>query len=239
MPEQLQLNKYVTITGLLRCKTGLRIGGSKEELEIGGMDNPIIRDPVDKLPYIPGSSLKGKMRSLLEIKYGRVGWKYRHPNREKNITGGTFHEDRSGEPCGCQQDIKQCPVCTIFGPHKASGHNLGPTRLIVRDAFLTDKSKDSLAKLESEGLQYAEVKSENIINRRTGVAEHPRAMERVPKDTEFNLNMTLRIFRSDIEDEIRKYVMEAMELMQQDYLGGSGTRGYGWVEVRDLKWTDC
>ena len=63
--------KYVPITGILLCKTGLRIGGTGEELEIGGMDNPIIRDPVDKLPYIPGSSLKGKMRSLLEYKYGR------------------------------------------------------------------------------------------------------------------------------------------------------------------------
>jgi len=232
MTTQLKLKKYISINGTIVCKTGLRIGGSKEELEIGGTDSPIIRDPVDKLPYIPGSSLKGKMRSLLEYHYGRVGWKY-DPRKRR-----AYHDKMSGEPCGCQQSLDECPVCTIFGPHKASGHNLGPSRLIVRDAVLSDSSKAELEKLTGEGLQQAEVKTENVINRRTGVAEHPRHMERVPKGTTFNLNLSLRIFEGDDEQKMRSYVDEALSLLQKDYLGGSGTRGYGWVEVKELNWSE-
>ena len=87
-------------------------------------------------------------------------------------------------------------------------------------------------------MQYAEVKTENIINRRIGTAEHPRHMERVPKGTTFDLNISLRIFEGDDEAKMRGYVDEALNLLQKDYLGGSGTRGYGWVEVRDLNWTE-
>jgi len=220
MADQPKL-KHVTITATLKCKTGMRIGGSKEDLEIGGMDNPIIRDPVDKLPYVPGSSLKGKMRSLLEYKYGRVG--------------------QDGNPCGCARPLDACPVCTLFGPHMRPNHNLGPSRLIVRDALISEKSKSSLQALfEEEGLQYAEVKAENIIDRRTGVARHGglRSQERVPKGTEFDLSMSLRIFEGDDEKEMKRYIREALDMLQQDYLGGSGTRGYGWVEIEDLKGLD-
>jgi CRISPR-associated protein Csm3 len=221
MTTKLKLKKYVTITGTLECKTGLRIGGSQEELEIGGMDNPIIRDPVDKLPYIPGSSLKGKLRSTLEYKYDRVG--------------------QNGSPCGCAQALDVCPVCSIFGPHLVGQrarepHGLGPSRLIVRDAALSPRSRDELRKLnEEEGLQYAELKTENIIDRRTGTALHPRTQERVPKGTTFDLNMSLRVFEGDDEAKMVTYIKEALEWLQKDYLGGSGTRGYGWIEVKDLR----
>ena len=217
MTMQLKIKRYVTITGVLICKTGLRIGGSREELEIGGMDKPIIRDPVDGLPYIPGSSLKGKLRSILEYKYGRVG--------------------SQGNPCGCAQPLDACPVCTIFGPHLKPVHELGPSRLIVRDALLSEQSLDGLSKLNrEEGLQYAEVKTENIIDRRTGIARQGglRTQERVPKGTSFDLNMSLRIFENDDEAKMVSHIKEALELLESDYLGGSGTRGYGWVEVKDL-----
>ncbi|RLC96211.1 MAG: type III-A CRISPR-associated RAMP protein Csm3 [Chloroflexi bacterium] len=227
----MKLKHYVTVSGTLKCRTGTRIGGSKEDLEIGGMDNPILRDPVDNLPYIPGSSLKGKMRSMLEYKYARVGWKYNAKNRT------AYHDKNSGDPCGCQQDLNTCPVCTMFGPHRASGHRLGPSRMIVRDALLSEESKAALAKLVPQGLAYAEVKTENIINRRTNVAD-PRPMERVPKDTKFLLSISLRVFEGDDEALMKKYIKEALDMLQQDYLGGSGTRGYGWVEIEDLKGLD-
>ena len=217
MTNQLKLIKYVSISGNLRCKTGLRIGGSKEDLEIGGMDNPIIRDPVDKLPYLPGSSLKGKIRSLLEYKYGR---------------------GQEGHPCRCARPLDECPVCTIFGPHMSPSHGLGPSRIIVRDAQISEGSRKRLEKLQTEeGLQYAEVKTENIIDRRTNTARHGglRTQERVPKDTEFDLNISLRIFEGDDEKKMVEYIREAMDMLEQDYLGGSGTRGYGWVEIKDLK----
>jgi CRISPR-associated protein Csm3 len=215
MAQQLILKKHDSITGVINCKTGTRIGGSKEELEIGGMDNPIIRDPVDKLPYIPGSSLKGKMRSLLELHHGKVG--------------------NDGSPCGCGQPLDKCPVCTIFGPHRNTRHQLGPSRMIIRDALITEESKQRLGKLTDEGLQYAEVKTENIINRNTNTARDPRPMERVPKDTKFHLNISLRVFEGDNEKLMKKYIKEALDMLQKDYLGGSGTRGYGWIEILDLK----
>jgi len=216
MTVQLKIKKYVPITGVLVCKTGLRIGGSREELEIGGMDNPIIRDPVDGLPYIPGSSLKGKLRSILEYKYGRVG--------------------NQGNPCGCAQPLDTCPVCTIFGPHMRPAHDLGPSRLIVRDAVLTDDSQKELEEKLEAGSRYAEVKQEVSIDRRTGTASRagPRTMERVPAGTNFALNISLRVFESDDETKMVGYIKEALQLLGSDYLGGSGTRGYGWVEIRNL-----
>jgi len=210
----LKLEKYIKLTGTLVCRTGLRIGGSKEDIEIGGMENPILRDPLSKLPYIPGSSLKGKLRSALEYKEGKVG--------------------TEGNPCGCARP--DCMVCTIFGPHLQPTHGLGPARIIVRDALLTPDSKTELGKLLEEGLQYAEVKTENIIDRRTGVARRGglRQMERVPAGTKFELNVSLRIFEGDDEGKILNFVEEGLRLIQEDYVGGSGTRGYGWVKIEDF-----
>jgi CRISPR-associated protein Csm3 len=103
---------------------------------------------------------------------------------------------------------------------------------------LSNDSRANLGKLLEEGLQYAEVKTENMVNRRTNVAENPRPVERVPKGTEFELSISLRVFEGDNEEKLVGYVREALDLLQRDYLGGSGTRGYGWVEIRDLKVTD-
>jgi CRISPR-associated protein Csm3 len=207
----LKLLKYVPIQGTLTCKTGLRIGGSKEDMEIGGMDNPIIRHPLTKVPYIPGSSLKGKLRSLLEYKTGKIS--------------------SNGEPCGCAQE--DCLVCRVFGPHKRAEHRLGPTRIIVRDAPMTPEWIERLETLREEGLLYAEVKSENWIDRRTGVAGRGglRTQERVPAGAQFELNISVRIFEEDNEKEILGFIEEGLKMLPHDTLGGSGTRGYGWVEV--------
>lgn len=219
----LQLEKHVAITRTLTLLSGTRIGGSKEELEIGGTDNPVIRDPVTKEPYIPGSSIKGKLRSLLEYSYGKQG--------------------QDGSPCGCAQ--AECPVCTLFGPHLARirredreaterrAQTLGPSRLIVRDAVLTPDSRNVLAKLKEEGLPMVEVKTEVTIDRRTGMAARGplRTQERVPRDTRFALNMSLRVFKGDDEKQYLGWIEESLELLQKDALGGSGTRGYGWVKI--------
>lgn len=207
----LTLKKHIRVTGTLTCRTGLRIGGSREEMEIGGMDNPIIRDPVNKLPYVPGSSLKGKLRSLLEYKLGKV--------RD------------NGQPCGCA--LPACPVCTLFGPHLQPSHSLGPSRILVRDASLTEESRAALERLREEGLNYAEVKTENIINRRTGIAAHGglRTQERVPAGTMFELEIILRVFEGDDENWLVRNLGTALDLLEKEALGGSGSRGYGWVKV--------
>ena len=212
----LVLEKHVLIQGTIILRSGTRIGGSKEELEIGGMDNPVIRDPVTKEPYIPGSSLKGKLRSLIEYRYGKMG--------------------QEGRPCGCK--LPDCPVCTLFGPHMQATHDLGPSRLIVRDAFMTPETLTVLSKLKEEGLPMVEMKSENIIDRRTGVAAQrggPRTQERVPRGAKFDLNLSLRVFKGDDEKKLVGWVTEALELLKKETLGGSGTRGYGWVDIENFK----
>lgn len=205
-----KLLKHIPIRGQLTCKSGLRIGGSKEEMEIGGMDNPVIRHPLTKVPYIPGSSIKGKLRSLLEYKLGKIS--------------------ANGEPCGCAE----CLVCKVFGPHKRSEHNLGPTRLIARDATMTDGWVKQLDTLRQEGLNYVEVKSENWIDRRTGVAGRGglRTQERVPAGAQFEFNISVRIFEGDNEREILDFIRQGLDMLPQDTLGGSGSRGYGWVELQ-------
>ncbi|MBM4047463.1 MAG: type III-A CRISPR-associated RAMP protein Csm3 [Planctomycetes bacterium] len=207
----LKLKKYVRITGTLTCRSGIRIGGSKEDVEVGGMDNPVIRHPLTKLPYIPGSSLKGKLRSLLEYAEGKV------------TTEG------SGEPCKCAQE--DCLVCRVFGPHKAPKHSLGPSRIILRDAPLTDEWAEKLKPLLGQGLNYVEVKTENMIDRRTGVATNPRPVERVPSGAQFALNISVRVFEADEEKKILDFIERGLQMLQSDTLGGSGTRGYGWVKL--------
>lgn len=210
--------KHVCIKARLVCKTGLHIGGTEAGMGIGTSDSPVIKDPKGT-PYIPGSSLKGKMRSMLEYKYKK---------------------GEGGNPCGCGLDLSQCPVCTIFGPNTNRPHGLGPTRIIVRDAFLSDGSLKDWEAARSEGKDFTETKTETAIDRKTGKARSGlRAQERVPKGTEFDLNIFLRVFHGDPEKEIVQYIKEALGLLQNDCLGGSGTRGYGWVEIKDLEIKDA
>jgi CRISPR-associated protein Csm3 len=210
-----KLLKYVPITGELICKSGLRVGGSKEDIGIGEMDNPIIRHPLTKHPYIPGSSLKGKLRSLCEYRIGKVS--------------------ADGQPHGCNE--KHCLVCRVFGPHKINEHHHGPTRLIVRDALLTPESERELTDAQAQGINFAEIKTENTIDRNTGRAAGSgqgglRTQERVMAGTKFNFTLSVRIFEEDDEQEILGFIKQALDWLPQDTLGGAGTRGYGWVELK-------
>lgn len=212
----MKLNKFISIKGVIHCKTGLRIGGTKEGVvEPGGTENTIIRHPLTSLPYIPGSSLKGKMRSLLEL----------DPNSNAKI-------ESDGTPCKCGA----CLVCKVFGSHGMNKKEI--TRILVRDCCLTETSEQILRTAQEEkGLNFAEIKSENIINRQTGVAANKglRTQERVPAGTEFNMNICLKIFKGDEEEKILKFVKKGLDFVQKDYLGSSGSRGYGQVEIKDLK----
>lgn len=198
----MKLAEYVDVSGVIHCKTGLHIGVTKGSQGIGETDNPIIRHPINRLPYIPGSSLKGKTRCLLEVK----------------------HElSNNGRPCECGH----CTICNLYG----SFHNELPTRLIFRDASLTKESKDQLEKALPG--YYAETKTEIIMDRKTGRVGQfgPRDMERVPQGTEFDFNLVIRMFEGDNRREFFTYLAEAFEMLEKDYLGGSGTRGYGQVKI--------
>lgn len=208
----MKLTSYSAVKGIIRCETGLRIGGSKDSLEIGTADNPIIRHPISGLPYIPGSSLKGKMRSLLEVQAGSFSSK--------------------NGPCDCGK----CDICKFFGcgtTDKATEM----TRLIFRDAMMTSESEELLREAQAEkGVSFSEIKYENWIDRKTGKAGNRglHNQERVPEGTTFNFEISIRVFDTDNKDVIKKKISEGLKLMQYDYLGSSGSRGYGKIKFLEL-----
>ncbi len=202
---------YKVISGVLHCVTGLRIGGSSNTIEIGGLDNPIIKNPLNEWPYIPGSSFKGKMRSLLEWEMGVIS------------SNGDVHS--------CNKH--DCTICRIFG--NSEDVDKGPTRGMFRDASLNKTSKKDLQKLrETKGLVYGEIKYENRINRLKGKAEHPRPMERVPAGTEFDFRIDYRMFdindNGQVDNDNFQWLLHGLWLLEQDALGSSGSRGYGQIQ---------
>ncbi|RLC17335.1 MAG: type III-A CRISPR-associated RAMP protein Csm3 [Deltaproteobacteria bacterium] len=208
-----KLKKKVFLKGTINAETGISVGGSSTGLEIGGADKVVVRNPLTNAPYIPGSSLKGKMRSLLEKLY------------EKMTLGTDGEGNQTAKPCKCGK----CPICEVFG---VSAEDKGiPARLIVRDSMLT---KDSFAELENSkttDMPFTEVKTEVAIDRITSAA-NPRSIERVPGGAEFDLSMVCNIYADDNEEDILCKVFEGLRLVQDDYLGGSGSRGYGQVKFR-------
>lgn len=214
----MQLLNIRMIDGIIRLRTGLHIGASKDNIEIGGLDLPIVKDPVTKAPYIPGSSLKGKLRSLLETSIFM-----QRPQTRESVMQGT--------PCKCGK--KDCPDCTIFGSHQTPQKcdpDLGPTRLLVRDAYLTGEFREKFL----SGLLPMEVKTENIIHRVKGVAEHPRPIERVPAGTCFEMHLAFRMYEGDSED-LLDWIWKGLKLIELDALGGGGSRGNGQVVFENLK----
>lgn len=219
----MKLETIRTIEGQIRVITGLHIGASNDTIEIGGLDNPIIKTPMGGEPYIPGSSLKGKLRSLIEIR-----------------TGQFVREGRSkGNPCDCGK--RTCSICAVFGTSAIANRadDLGPTRIVCRDAHLS-KRKDENAKSWKEifdsGELTMEIKYENAINRITGVA-NPRPLERVPAGVEFDFAITFKQFEEDSEDYFNT-LKRAMKLLELDALGGSGSRGCGQIEFVNIRVDD-
>ncbi len=193
------------ITGTIEVLTGMHIGGSKEFSAIGAVDSPVMRDVKTNDPFIPGSSIKGKLRFLLQEKYGKEIKK--------------THND----------DVEL--VCRLFGSGSTK-ENTNPqmSRLYFSDAFLTNKDY-----FKSIGInEVTEVKFENYIERFTSIAV-PRQIERVIRGSEFGLNI---IYNGEKDEDIEEdlgYLKEAFELLKYSALGGSGSRGYGRVKIKDLK----
>jgi len=207
--------KYFFIEGKIDCLTGLHIGAGGSSIEIGGIDDPIIRNPLTELPYIPGSSLKGKMRSLLE----------KNLEEEKRPEFG-FNRKREGierHECDDKKQAKICPVCRLFGS-TAEGRedNNFPARLIIRDGDLADKNS-----LMKDGLIVTEAKMENTIDRITAAAV-PRTIERIPAGIKFNFNFVYHI-NEDYQEEDLQNILLCLKLIEKDGLGGNISRGYGQV----------
>lgn len=196
-----KLIKKVIYTGKIILKTGLHIGGTNANLNIGGPDKFVVRNPINNIPYIPGSSLKGKMRALVEIANG---------------------ETNGGKPSN-KITTKAGALFGVSGDNDSSH----PSRLIVRDAELDIKACD----FSNTDLPYTESKTEVCIDRITAKA-NPRTFERVPAGAQFNLNMVLNIFEGEDEAKLKETLNQAIKLLEDDYLGGHGSRGYGQVDIK-------
>lgn len=203
----MKLLEIKKITGTVELLSGLHIGAGKDEIEIGGVDMPVIKDSVTGEPYIPGSSLKGKMRSLLEWKLGELD------------SDGKIKQKPN------EQDV----VARIFG-NTNKELKKGPTRIIVRDALLNREQQKTLA---LEAISRTEVKYENTINRLTSEA-NPRQQERAISGLLFDLEIVYKIF--DISDNGEndrgnfESIKQALKLVELDALGGGGSRGNGKVK---------
>jgi len=216
--------KIVKLTGTIELLSGLHIGGGDDTMKIGGIDNGVIKDVNTDKPYIPGSSLKGKMRSLLEWHYGLVGFSDGNPFSAKYM-GGAFPKEREEQAIILMQLFGSSVIKDDEKVLKEKNIDLGITRISVGDCALIDK-----------GLVTSEAKYENSINRSDGQALNPRQTERVPAGVTFKFDIRVKILDDREEKSLKKMLEKGLDLVQDDYLGGSGSRGYGRVQFIDRKW---
>lgn len=216
----MKLIESIKITGQIKVLTGLHIGAGKDAVEIGGVDNPVVKNPITGEPYIPGSSLKGKLRCLMEWATGKV-------NHDGKVWDGNTNDE---------EQLAKDPVLRIFGTtHKS--WKAGPTRLIVRDCFLHKEWKDEIIE---RGLPFTEEKFENNIDRIQGKAGVGiRKTERVPAGAIFDFAMIFRMFDCGDKGEMDKNNIQklyaVMKLLEQDALGGYGSRGYGRIKFEKVQ----
>ena len=210
---QLQLLGKIIIDATLTVVTGLHIGTSDDFSPIGGVDGPFIRDPFTKRPVVPGSSVKGKMRTLLaKIRNKELKNVYILPTHDKD-------------------DII---VKRHFGYAPLHGNDEAmPARLQFADSFITDQSIHKFSMLDTD-TYLGEVKTENTINRNTGGAM-PRSIERVPAGMEFAFRLVYNLEKQEDYQEDMQALSEGFRLLQMDYLGGHGSRGYGRIRFSDFK----
>ncbi len=210
----------VIIQATIIAETGLRIGGSTGGLKIGGVDSPVIVSPTGR-PYIPGSSLKGKTRSLMERFHGRP------PLEKEGI-----------HLCQNPDEYANCPVCQVWGLlGNAEKFASMPTitRLLVQDVFL-DESSITAEMRDNMELQWTEVKMETAINRLSGTAQKQslRQIERVPAGARFKESRFIFNVFEEADKDLLKELFIALELLENDYLGGMGSRGSGRVSFADM-----
>jgi CRISPR-associated protein Csm3 len=221
-----KLEKKIIIKSKLRLETGLHVGGSKDSVEIGGIDNPVIKIGTKKnQPFIPGSSLKGKLRSLLEQIEGC-----------SEIGGGTKKEDTNGKKVDYKFEEKPKQIQEIINLFGFSNDNK-PSKIIVRDAELTDESIEELEKCDFLDMPYTESKYENTIDRVTGITVNGgiRQTERVPAGVVFMVEFVINVWSEDNNGKaLFDLLAKAIKALELDYLGGSGSRGYGKVQFIDF-----
>jgi CRISPR-associated protein Csm3 len=230
---ELKLIGKLILEGELHCETGLHIGAGKGSLEIGGSDNPVVKDALGH-PYIPGSSLRGKIRSLLEQFSGAaVPSELVYLSRRKGQEVRIHQSDRPDDD-----------ICLLFGRNAGrmervtgepvDSHHATPARLAVFDAPL-DMESITVSMRENLDDELTEVKSENAIDRITSQA-NPRTLERVPAGARFRVRFIMDVL-CDEDAPLFAQVVQGLRLLEDDALGGGGSRGSGRVRLANLKLT--
>ena len=215
--SEYKLTGIYRVRGQIRLETGLHIGGDEGVIEIGGNDNPIVRDITTGNPYIPGSSLKGKMRYLMEWYTGRV-------SKDGKVYDGKNLSKES------ENDL----LLNVFGGTAGGNGRKGPTRITVKDIFLSVDSEKEVKKMKERTGTDTELKIENSINRLDSSA-NPRNLERVPRNLIFDLKINFKVLSIDNKNEIEKMIKEGLRLVEIEGLGGSVSRGSGQIKFENLK----
>jgi CRISPR-associated protein Csm3 len=212
----MKLVKLTNIQGKIILESGLHIGAGDTEMHIGGTDNPVVTHPHTREPYIPGSSLKGKIRSLLELRSGLM-----------SRTGGSPVGTKQLKDISGNERKEALNILRLFGVSGADNDDMkevGPTRGSFADCPM---SRESLDIARANNWALTEVKSENTIDRIKGTASNPRFTERVPAGFSFDFNISIKEMEND--DSLVDFLLQGMKLLELDALGSSGSRGYGRV----------
>ena len=256
----MQLKAKIFISGKIITKTGLHIGGSKSSLDIGGVDLNVIKSPKG-VPFIPGSSLKGKLRSLLAKLHGSIA--VNKNNLDGADKGKSLEKLKEDKTLIDEHFPYLLKLFGKSGDDRNDGAQADVTRLLVRDAPLDtnhfkEEFEDKGAELE---LGYTDIKWENRIDRKRGTALDPRQLERVPAEAQFNFELVYDLYDDadqafDLKTNEPNWnidspnewngkptlldmhiwaIRTAMQLLQDDYLGGQGSRGYGQIEFDKLE----
>src|SRR5436309_4858764 len=213
---KLKLVGKLILAGEVHCETGLHIGAGKGSLEIGGADNPVVKDAFG-MPYIPGSSLRGRLRALLEQSLGlAVPSELVYLSKRKGQEVRIHRSDRPDDE-----------ICLLFGRNpgrmdRVAGEALDtraatPARLAIYDAPL-DAASITPQMRENLDDEITEVKSENAIDRITSQA-NPRTLERVPAGATFHARFVLDML-CDEDAALLPLLLQGLRLLEDDALGG-------------------
>ncbi len=204
-----RLTHYLKCTAKIKLLSGMLVGGQKEGIGIGGIDSPVIKNPITNMPYLPGSTLKGRFRMALELKYNDT------------------HTETNGEGPSTDPENDSL-VVKMFGSGSPGNKDAEPTRCIFRDCYFS---------AGFEEFSHCEEKTEVKMDRYglNAMKKGNRTSERIPAGAQFDFELMIRIFEKDKEEDFISRLKEAIHILQLEYLGGSGTRGYGKVEFVDLQ----
>lgn len=214
----MSIKKFMIFNGTMEAISGIHVGGNSEGTKVGGCDNPVIKNPLTNEPYIPGSSIKGALRSALEST----------DEYKLKIIGGA--------PCRCGR--KDCMVCKLFGAHMNTKAECGEPRLIVRDMNIDPDFKKQLIESGISLSDIIEIKTSNMKNRETGTANGDRALrsiERVAAGVKFKCQFVLKIHDGDSEKAMYDALIKAIKLVELNGVGGKVTAGCGHVKF-DIDW---